>query len=480
MKRILTLALILLSIMAEASVIKVKVRNLGDGTVSYMKSTNGMITTHRTYPSLDSDSCFMIDTSDYQGIDVITLNCQKGQENYFKPIWTPFAKNVTIDLNTESKIDSDEDASIKAANEIAEQFNSDFFDYMTGKSDKLQLRKDTVAESAYRKLTSHCDSLTTIIERSVPENFTKVLRQDIAINALFWFYQCAGAAKYVEPSLSDKNIAEWESKLFEMKNNLDLNDSANALNYLFKETVAYYFSDDAVKRGLISGPVSNDVSNKMFFDYVNNNLKGKAAETVCGRIIIEDTEQGKFSKGIPELAEDFYASFPESALASIINEAVAKNKEMNAPKDMTGINFINVDSIKNVNDLIALYRGKPVLLDIWATWCGPCRKSFKELGPIRQYAAEKGIVLLYISIDEGEDIMESVKDVAGKYGVKGDHVVATGDLREDVFTSFGNSDGMLGIPHTAFFDKDGKMVVKHFQESENPAELLKRLKTIMP
>ena len=153
---------------------------------------------------------------------------------------------------------------------------------------------------------------------------------------------------------------------------------------------------------------------------------------------------------------------------------------MNAPKDMTGINFINTDSIKNVNDLIALYRGKPVLVDIWATWCGPCRESFKELEPIRQYAAEKGIVLLYISIDEGENIIESVKDVAGKYGVKGNHVIATGGLREDVFTTFGNSNRILGIPHSAFFDKDGKMVVKHFQESENPSELLKRLKTIMP
>lgn len=480
MKRILTLALIFLAIMAEASVVKVKVRNLGDGTVSYMKSTNGMITTHRTYPSLDSDSCFIIDTGNYSGIDVITLNCLKGQENYFKPIWTSFAKNVTIDPNAESKIDSDEDASIKTANEIAEQFNSDFFDYMTGKSDKLQLRNDTVAESAYMKLTNHCDSLTATIEKNVPENFAKVLRQDIALNALFWFYQCAGGAKYTEPSLSDKNIAEWESKLFEMKNNLDVNDPANALNYLFKETVAYYFSDDAVKRGVISAPVSKDVSNKMFFDYVNNNLKGKAAETVCGRIIIEDTEQGVYSKGIPELAEDFYGAFPESALAPIINEAVAKNKEMNAPKDMTGINFINTDSIKNVNDLIALYRGKPVLVDIWATWCGPCRESFKELEPIRQYAAEKGIVLLYISIDEGENIIESVKDVAGKYGVKGNHVIATGGLREDVFTTFGNSNRILGIPHSAFFDKDGKMVVKHFQESENPSELLKRLKTIMP
>ena len=479
-KRLLALAVIFLSVIAQASVVRVKVRNLGDGTVSYMKSTDGMITKCSISPELDSDSCFTIDLGGYEGIDVITFNCRKGKEYLNKSVWVPFVRNVEIDFNAENKIESDENASIKAADGIATGFLHDFYSYMDGEADPLHLRGDTVSGSVYGKLVNRADSLVWIIEKSVPENIAKVFRQGIAINTLYWFRQCYGRAVNGRQPISARNKEEWADTFARMKKDLDLNAPENALSYLFRNTAYCYFSDYAEKENLITEPASKEVWDRLFFDYVKDNLKGKAAQTLCGDIIVGDTEQEIYSKWIPELAAKFHEIYPGSSLEPVVNAAVVKNREMNAPKDMTGINFITAGQAKDVAGLISRYKGKPVLVDIWATWCGPCRRSFKEIAPIREFAKEKGIVLLYISIDESENAMETVKDVVGLYGLKGDHIVVSGELREDVFATFGNSRGILSVPHSAFFNKEGEMVVKRFQESELPSELLKKLKTIVP
>ncbi len=62
------------------------------------------------------------------------------------------------------------------------------------------------------------------------------------------------------------------------------------------------------------------------------------------------------------------------------------------------------DSFKNANgDRLALadFRGKLVLLNVWATWCGPCRQEMPSLDRLEAKLAGEGLVVLPISIDQG-------------------------------------------------------------------------------
>ena len=47
------------------------------------------------------------------------------------------------------------------------------------------------------------------------------------------------------------------------------------------------------------------------------------------------------------------------------------------------------------------FRGKPILIDFWATWCSPCREAIPGIEKIHKAYADKGLVVLGISLDQG-------------------------------------------------------------------------------
>lgn len=51
--------------------------------------------------------------------------------------------------------------------------------------------------------------------------------------------------------------------------------------------------------------------------------------------------------------------------------------------------------------------GKVVLLDFWASWCGPCAKSFPELDALYKEYRERGVVVLGINVDEERSAMDA-------------------------------------------------------------------------
>lgn len=150
-----------------------------------------------------------------------------------------------------------------------------------------------------------------------------------------------------------------------------------------------------------------------------------------------------------------------------------KNRAFNQTRIPEDLHFPDVSQAKTFQDIIAPYKGKVIFMDIWATWCGPCRDSFAFVKPLQEYAQEKDIVLLYLSIDNPE-AEEKWKKMAAHYDLKGEHIRIQEAFKQEIYDTFG-SNGALYIPHCVIIGKDGKIRQKVAASPEKMEELKKQL-----
>jgi cytochrome c biogenesis protein CcmG/thiol:disulfide interchange protein DsbE len=97
------------------------------------------------------------------------------------------------------------------------------------------------------------------------------------------------------------------------------------------------------------------------------------------------------------------------------------------------------------------YKGKVVLLDFWATWCGPCKIEIPWFIEFQRKYKDRGFTVLGVSMDEGWPI---VKEFAQEF--KMNYPVVLGN--DEVGQAFG---GVEVLPTTFIIDKQGRIVNTH-------------------
>jgi cytochrome c biogenesis protein CcmG/thiol:disulfide interchange protein DsbE len=96
--------------------------------------------------------------------------------------------------------------------------------------------------------------------------------------------------------------------------------------------------------------------------------------------------------------------------------------------------------------------GKVVIVDFWATWCGPCREEIPHLNELYSEHKGKGLEIVGISMDS--DGTDGVKDFARQFRIQ--YPIVMGD--EKVAESFG---GIMGLPTTFIIDRKGRIAKKY-------------------
>ncbi|QYJ69259.1 redoxin domain-containing protein [Flavobacterium litorale] len=93
------------------------------------------------------------------------------------------------------------------------------------------------------------------------------------------------------------------------------------------------------------------------------------------------------------------------------------------------------ENYKGGTTSLSEFKGKYVYIDVWATWCGPCRKEIPNLKAIEEQYHDKNIVFVSISVDKQKDLAKW-KLVVEKEGLDGVQLIADKDWKSDFITSY--------------------------------------------
>lgn len=168
-----------------------------------------------------------------------------------------------------------------------------------------------------------------------------------------------------------------------------------------------------------------------------------------------------YEYSLPELkaALDKYPSFKKYERVNKLVEA-AQNKARTQPGNkFVDFEVANDSTVQRLSDYVG--KGKYVLVDFWASWCGPCIRETQVIKEILQEYGPKGLEVLGVAVwDEPQNTLQAIE----KHQLPWPQILNAQTIPTDLY-------GIYGIPCIILFGPDGTIISRDKQDAELKADV---------
>jgi len=144
----------------------------------------------------------------------------------------------------------------------------------------------------------------------------------------------------------------------------------------------------------------------------------------------------------------------QPAIGSGEGSAPAGEAQLSCPADAkpANLNFTMKDA-NNRDVALSQFKGKVLVIDFWATWCGPCKVEIPHFIEFQEKYGKAGLQIVGISVDDTADkLAPYIRDMKMNYPV------LQGLNHDDVQDAYGP---IVGIPVSVMISRDGKICATH-------------------
>jgi thiol-disulfide isomerase/thioredoxin len=269
-----------------------------------------------------------------------------------------------------------------------------------------------------------------------------------------------------KPGYNAAAVRQLEAQWEELKAISDVNDRRQAVSMEFSDYVNNLYGNMYLK-GIVARRngtfkqtagreeqelYEQSLKNSYFSEPMREYLRaGWLGELITG---------AKFYSFIPAEYAAFRKQYPESPFNAALQQGAQGVEDYNR-KVAAGFSkeqrFVeNAGKLSSFGELAAAFKGKTMYVDVWATWCSPCKDAFAHNKALKELLKKNGAEALYVSIDGARDSTRW-KDMIKYYDLAGYHVRATPAMGEDIRRLFGIR-GALYIPRYMIL-KNGEVAV---------------------